>query len=149
MQPTTTHTPSQTADLADLADLGDLGDLGLREAQAQVDEWIRTVGLRYFDPLTNGMILAEEVGEVARILAREYGQQSWKVGRKPQNPQAALADELADVLFVTLCLANQTGVDMSQALRTGLAKRTQRDAQRHADNPKLAEQPILDDARGT
>jgi len=108
-------------------------ELGLREAQGLVDEWIREVGVRYFSELTNLAILTEEVGEVARLIAREYGEQSYKPGT--ERPE--LGGELADVLFVLLCLANQTGVDLAAELRAGLAKRRQRDADRHRQNPKL------------
>jgi len=104
----------------------------LADVQAQVDGWIRTVGVRYFSELTNTAILMEEVGEVARIMARQYGDQSFKKGETPD-----LADELADVLFVLVCLANQTGVDLTAAFARGLDKRTRRDATRHHRNPKL------------
>jgi NTP pyrophosphatase (non-canonical NTP hydrolase) len=109
--------------------------LTLRSAQAAVDEWIRTIGVRYFGELTNLAQLVEEVGEVARILSRNAGEQSWKQGESPGE----LADELADVLFVTLCLANQSGIDLEAALRRNLDKKTRRDAERHRDNPKLRE----------
>ncbi|MCU0451858.1 MAG: nucleotide pyrophosphohydrolase [Bernardetiaceae bacterium] len=105
----------------------------LQQAQATVDEWIRTTGVRYFNELTNTAILMEEVGEVARIMARRYGEQSFKASDRDVN----LADEMADVLFVLICLANQTGVDLTQALAQNLAKKTQRDADRHQQNPKL------------
>jgi len=108
------------------------GDITLREAQNTVDSWIRTVGVRYFSPLTNMAILAEEVGEVARIMARRYGDQSFKPGERD-----CLSDELADVLWVLVALANQTGVDLAEAFRANLAKKTARDASRHANNPKL------------
>lgn len=105
----------------------------LTDAQKQVDEWIRTVGVRYFSELTNTAILMEEVGEVARIMARAYGEQSFKESDK----QKELADELADVLFVLICLANQTGVNLEDALAKNLAKKTERDADRHKQNDKL------------
>lgn len=105
----------------------------LSEAQKIVDDWIKTHGIRYFSELTNTAILMEEVGEVARIMARQYGEQSFKASDK----QVDLADEMADVLFVLICLANQTGIDLEAALRQNLAKKTQRDAQRHKENPKL------------
>lgn len=105
----------------------------IHEAQRIVDRWIREVGVRYFDELTNTAILMEEVGEVARIMARRYGEQSVKEG--VELPE--LSEELADVLFVVICLANQTGIDLGEALRAGLEKRTRRDAQRHRDNPHL------------
>jgi NTP pyrophosphatase (non-canonical NTP hydrolase) len=105
----------------------------IEEAQKTVDEWIRTTGVRYFSELTNLAILTEEVGEVARIIARQYGEQSFK--KSDQGKQ--LADELADVLFVVICLANQTGVDLTTALQQNLAKKTERDSQRHRQNKKL------------
>ena len=108
-------------------------DMTLSEAQSQVDEWIRTIGVRYFSGLTNMAILTEEVGEVARIVARQYGDQSKKAEETEQN----LGDELADVLFVLICLANQTGVNLEEALMRNLEKKTQRDADRHRNNPKL------------
>ena len=101
--------------------------------QRQVDEWIRTVGVRYFSELTNTAILMEEVGELARLMARRYGEQSFKSGEE----EADLGMEMADVLFVLLCLANQTGVDMDEAFARGMVKRTSRDRARHAGNPKL------------
>jgi NTP pyrophosphatase (non-canonical NTP hydrolase) len=105
----------------------------LKDAQKQVDEWITTVGVRYYNELTNMAILTEEVGEVARIMARRYGEQS----SKPSDKEADLADEMADVLFVLICLANQTGVDLTDALQKNLDKKTKRDAERHANNEKL------------
>ena len=106
----------------------------LEEAQKAVDDWIKTYGVRYFSELTNMAILTEEVGEVARIIARTYGDQSFKKDEKNN-----LADELTDVLSVLLCLANQTGVDMTEALRRNLEKKTRRDKDRHKNNPKLSE----------
>ena len=108
-------------------------DLGIRQAQATIDEWIRDIGVRYFSELTNLAQLMEEVGEVARILSRRYGDQS----SKPTEAPGDLGDELADVLFVVLCLANQTGVDLTEAFRRNLEKKTRRDSNRHRDNPKL------------
>ena len=105
----------------------------LHDLQQTVDHWIQTHGVRYFSELTNLAILMEEVGEVARIMARIYGEQSTKDGRPPGD----LGDELADVLFVLVCLANQTGVDLEQAVRRNLHKKTKRDHQRHQRNPKL------------
>ena len=105
----------------------------LEEAQKQVDQWINTVGVRYFNELTNMAMLTEEVGEVARIIARRYGEQS----EKPSDAEKSLSDELADVLFVLICLANQTGVDLTTALQRNIEKKTKRDASRHQDNPKL------------
>lgn len=104
----------------------------ISEAQAAVDRWIRTVGVRYFSPLTNMAVLAEEVGEVARIMARKYGDQSAKPGETLD-----LADELADVMWVVMALANQTGVDLSEAFFNNLNKKNVRDLDRHRNNPKL------------
>lgn len=111
------------------------GELTIREAQAIVDHWISTIGVRYFDHLTNLAQLVEEVGEVSRIIARTHGEQNWKPGETAGD----LGDELADVLFVTLCLANQSGIDLTAALHRNLAKKTDRDRDRHMGNPKLAE----------
>ena len=105
----------------------------LQQAQEQVDQWIRTVGVRYFSELTNMAILTEEVGELARIMARKFGDQSFKESDKKYE----LADEMADVLWVLLCLANQTGIDLEKAFEKNLAKKSQRDADRHQNNPKL------------
>ncbi|MBP6304076.1 MAG: nucleotide pyrophosphohydrolase [Bacteroidia bacterium] len=105
----------------------------IQEAQQTVDQWIKTTGVRYFNELTNTAILMEEVGEVARIMARQYGEQSFKASDKEVN----LADEMADVLWVLLCLANQTGVDLTDALQKNLDKKTKRDATRHQENEKL------------
>jgi NTP pyrophosphatase (non-canonical NTP hydrolase) len=105
----------------------------LQEAQHQVDQWIKTVGVRYFGELTNMAILTEEVGELARVMARKYGDQSFK---KNENPDA-LADEMADVLWVLICLANQTGVDLTDAFKKNMVKKTLRDAERHQQNNKL------------
>lgn len=107
--------------------------LTLREVQEQVDAWVRTFGVRYFSELTNMAILVEEVGEVARIMARKYGDQSFRDSDQGRE----LADELADVLFVLVCLANQTGVDLTEAFSANLAKKTSRDRDRHRSNPKL------------
>ena len=105
----------------------------LKEAQARVDDWIKTVGVRYFSELTNTAILMEEVGEVARIMSRTYGDQSFKKSDLAKD----LGDEMADVLFVLICLANQTGIDLTSALEKNLEKKTLRDADRHKNNPKL------------
>ncbi len=105
----------------------------IEEAQKLVDEWITTTGIRYFNELTNMAILSEEVGEVARIIARQYGEQSFKKSDEAVN----LADEMADVLFVLICLANQTDVNLTEALDRNLAKKTKRDAERHRQNEKL------------
>lgn len=109
----------------------------LQEAQNAVDEWINTVGVRYYSELTNTAILTEETGEVARLMARLYGEQSFKNPEDAKNAPAALADEMADVLFVLICLANQTGVNLSDALSKNLEKKRIRDASRHQNNPKL------------
>jgi len=106
----------------------------IEEAQKTVDDWINTIGVRYFNELTNMAMLTEEVGEVARIIARRYGEQSEKESDKNKD----LGDEMADVLFVLLCLANQTGVNLTDALQRNLDKKTKRDANRHKNNPKLA-----------
>jgi len=105
----------------------------LAEAQATVDKWIQENGVRYFNELTNMAILTEEVGEVARMIARQYGEQSFKKSDEGKN----LGDELADVLFVLICLANQTGINLTDALQRNLEKKTARDGQRHKENEKL------------
>ena len=105
----------------------------IEEAQKTVDEWIKTIGVRYFNELTNMAMLTEEVGEVARIIARRYGEQSEKESDKTKD----LGDEMADVLFVLICLANQTGIDLTTALQKNLDKKTKRDATRHLENKKL------------
>ena len=105
----------------------------IEEAQKTVDDWIKTVGVRYFNELTNMAMLTEEVGEVARIIARRYGEQSEKESDKNKD----LGDEMADVLFVLICLANQTGIDLTEALQKNLDKKTKRDALRHLENKKL------------
>ncbi len=107
--------------------------VAIREAQKRVDEWIKTYGVRYYSELTNMAVLTEEVGELARIMARTYGDQSFKKSDMEKN----LADEMADILFVLICLANQTGVDLEEAFLKNLEKKTQRDAERHKNNPKL------------
>jgi len=105
----------------------------LAEAQKLVDNWIKTMGIRYFNELTNTAILMEEVGEVARIMARQYGEQSFK----KSDTEVNLADEMADVLFVLICLANQTGIDLTDALLKNMEKKSIRDADRHKNNDKL------------
>ena len=120
MQQTTMTTEQQTASPT------------LHEAQRLVDEWIRTYGVRYFSELTNMACLTEEVGELARVMARKYGDQSFKAGEN-QDP----AEEMADVLWVLLCLANQTGVNLEEALQKSIEKKTKRDATRHINNEKL------------
>ena len=107
-------------------------DITIREAQKMVDDWIKTYGVRYFSELTNMAVLTEEVGELARIMARKYGDQSFKEGEKHD-----LGDEMADVLWVLMCLANQTGIDLTEALKKNIEKKTSRDKTRHIDNEKL------------
>ena len=104
----------------------------IREAQDRVDQWIKTYGVRYFNELTNMACLTEEVGELARVIARKYGEQSFKEGESQD-----VSEEMADVLWVLICLANQTGVNLNEALEKSIAKKTQRDAERHRNNPKL------------
>ncbi|RYD68890.1 MAG: pyrophosphatase [Sphingobacteriales bacterium] len=108
-------------------------ELTIKSAQAEVDHWIKTIGVRYFSELTNTAILMEEVGELARIMARKFGDQSFKENEKDKN----LADEMADVLWVLICLANQTGVDLEDAFRKNMEKKTVRDKDRHQENDKL------------
>jgi NTP pyrophosphatase (non-canonical NTP hydrolase) len=108
-------------------------DITLAEAQEQVDQWIKTVGVRYFNELTNMTILMEEVGELARIMSRTYGEQSFKESDKGRD----LGDEMADVLWVLICLANQTGVDLTEAMKKNFEKKNIRDLNRHKDNEKL------------
>ena len=104
----------------------------IKEAQQAVDQWIQEYGVRYFSELTNMACLTEEVGELARVIARQYGDQSFKPGEQPN-----LGEEMADVLWVLLCLANQTGVDLTKELRKSIEKKTRRDSLRHIENPKL------------
>ena len=110
-----------------------MSELTIREYQRVVDEWIASVGVRYYSELTNTAVLMEEVGEVARLMSRLYGDQSFKKSDEAYD----LADEMADVLFVLVCLANQTGVDLTDAVRRNMEKKTNRDKERHANNPKL------------
>ena len=114
-----------------------MSDLTLKEAQEKVDAWIREVGVRYFSELTNLAQLVEEVGELSRILSRRYGDQSFKPGESGDS----MSDEMADILFVLICLANQTGVDLTEAFHKNLAKKSERDATRHLDNEKLRTTP--------
>lgn len=107
-------------------------NMTIKEAQLAVDQWIKEYGVRYFSELTNMACLTEEVGELARVIARKYGDQSFKAGEEPN-----LGEEMADVLWVLLCLANQTGVDLTDELRRSIEKKTHRDALRHIENPKL------------
>lgn len=111
-----------------------MSKLTIKQVQKQVDEWIKNYGVRYFSELTNMAILTEEVGEVARIISRQYGEQSFKKKETDKN----LADELADVLFVLICLANQTGVDLTNAFEKNMEKKTRRDKKRHIENKKLS-----------
>ena len=111
-------------------------DITIEQAQRQVDEWIKTYGVRYFSELTNMALLTEEVGEMARIIARTYGEQSFKESDRKKD----LADEMADVLWVLICLANQTGVNLTEAFARNIEKKTQRDSTRHLENPKLKDE---------
>ncbi len=109
----------------------------IEQAQEAVDNWVKTIGVRYYSELTNTAILMEEVGEVARLMSRIYGEQSFKMPEQEASAQEDLAEEMGDVLFVLLCLANQTGVDLGASLQRIMDKRSLRDAERHANNPKL------------
>ena len=111
-----------------------MDEITIRKAQQMVDHWIKTYGVRYFSELTNMAVLTEEVGEMARIMARKYGDQSFKPGEKTN-----LGDEMADVLWVLLCIANQTGIDLTEELWKNIETKTQRDKERHINNPKLKE----------
>ena len=113
---------------------------GLSKYQNRIDQWIKTYGVRYFNELTNTAILMEEVGELASLMARMYGEQSFKQPSSETKNKADLSDEMADVLFVLCCLANQTGVDLDKAMEKNLLKKTNRDQKRHLDNTKLKEQ---------
>lgn len=119
--------------MAYLTLIDDLSRMTIKDAQQVVDQWINTTGIRYFNELTNTAILMEEVGEVARIMARQYGEQSFK----KSDTEVNLADEMADVMFVLICLANQTGIDLTEALEKNLEKKSIRDADRHKNNDKL------------
>ncbi|MDR2915860.1 MAG: nucleotide pyrophosphohydrolase [Tannerella sp.] len=110
-----------------------MNDLTIKEAQKRVDDWIRTYGVRYFSELTNMAILTEEVGELARVISRTYGEQSFKDSDKNRN----IGDEMADVMWVLMCLANQTGVDLTDAFEKNMKKKTERDSERHKNNEKL------------
>lgn len=110
----------------------EMNEITIREAQEMVDNWIKTYGVRYFSELTNMAILTEEVGELARIMARKYGDQSFKEGENHN-----LGDEMADILWVLMCLANQTGIDLTEALKKNIEKKTSRDKNRHINNEKL------------
>jgi NTP pyrophosphatase (non-canonical NTP hydrolase) len=115
----------------------ELVDITIAEAQTTVDQWIQTIGVRYFSELTNLAQLTEEVGELARIMSRTYGDQSFKPSDAVPDSKETLGDELADILFVVICIANQTGVDLTEALKQNLSKKTKRDIDRHRNNPKL------------
>ncbi len=115
-----------------------MNNITLNEAQIKVDEWIKTIGVRYFNELTNLGVLMEEVGELSRIMVRKYGEQSFK----ESDQGVALADEMADVLWVLICLANQTGVNLTEALQKNFEKKSSRDGQRHIQNPKLTNSDI-------
>ena len=110
-----------------------MNDITIKEAQLRIDEWIKTYGVRYFNELTNMTILVEEVGELARIIARTYGEQSFKESDKHND----IGDEMADILWVLICLANQTGVDLTDAFEKNMRKKTERDSKRHKNNNKL------------
>jgi NTP pyrophosphatase (non-canonical NTP hydrolase) len=112
-------------------------ELSLNNIQKQVDLWIQTVGVKYFSELTNTVILMEEVGELARIMARKYGEQSWKDTESAMQEQDKMADEMADILWVLICLANQTGVNLTEAFEKNMDKKNRRDSSRHINNPKL------------
>ena len=111
----------------------------IREAQETVDQWIKTYGVRYFSELTNMAVLTEEVGELARVISRRYGDQSWKASdpRREDNGKSAMGEEMADVLWVLLCLANQTDIDLTEELKKSIEKKTKRDKERHINNDKL------------
>lgn len=111
--------------------------MSIEEYQKKVDNWITTIGVNYFDPMTNLALLMEEVGEFSRIMAREYGQQSYKNKEDSIAAKQALEDEMADILFVLTCLANQQGVDLSKAIEANFEKKTKRDSTRHENNPKI------------
>ena len=119
----------------------DKKSVSITEAQQMVDDWIKTIGVRYFSELTNMTILTEEVGELARHFARQFGDQSYRVSETPpisgEAGRGLIADEMADVLWVLICLANQTGIDLTEALQNSIQKKTIRDFNRHKDNPKL------------
>ena len=115
-----------------------LGIMTISDYQSQVDEWIKTIGVRYFNELTNMAILTEEVGEVSRLIARLYGEQSFKDSSHAANAKDQLADELADVMWVVTCLANQTGINLSEAIQRNLDKKSNRDSERHKNNEKLS-----------
>ncbi|MDA9773390.1 nucleotide pyrophosphohydrolase [Saprospiraceae bacterium] len=109
----------------------------IQDAQTTVDKWIKEYGVRYFDEMTNTLLLSEEVGEFSRLIARQYGEQSFKKSRSEEEVQNDIADEMADILFVLICLANQMGIDLETAMKKNLEKKTSRDKDRHKSNKKL------------
>lgn len=111
--------------------------MSIKDYQSEVDNWIKTIGVRYFSELTNMAILAEEVGEVSRLISRMYGEQSFKESITEEEQKRRLADELSDVIWVVTCIANQTGIDLDAAIRSNIEKKTSRDKNRHISNPKL------------
>lgn len=113
--------------------------MNIKEAQEEVDQWIKTIGVRYFSELTNLAVLTEEVGELARLISRKYGDQSFKEPKTEHEVQQAIEEELADILFVTICLANQMDIDLTNAFQNSLVKKTKRDQHRHKENTKLYE----------
>ncbi len=111
--------------------------MNISEAQQMVDQWIKEKGVRYFNEMTNALILNEEVGEFSRLIARQFGEQSYKAGEEPDDFKFAVADEIADILFVLICLSNQMNIDLDKAFIHNLQKKTKRDSLRHLNNPKL------------
>lgn len=111
--------------------------MDIAEAQEKVDQWITQYGVRYFNEMTNLAVLVEEVGELSRLLARKYGEQSFKPGKEPADIKEAIAEELADILFVTVCLSNQMNINLDEAFKKSIDKKTNRDSKRHIENPKL------------
>ena len=126
--------------MSDRSPSSESSPLTFEAAQRRVDDWIQAVGVRYFGELTNLAQLTEEVGELARLLSRTYGEQSFKTSEQPEDVKAAIADELADIVFVTLCLSNQIGIDLTAAFERNLQKKTVRDADRHRSNRKLIDE---------
>jgi len=112
----------------------------ITELQRQTDHWIKTIGVRYFNELTNMAVLTEEVGELAKLLSRTYGEQSFKKNQKPADIKSAIADELADIIFVVSCLANQMEIDLEESITTNFQKKTTRDVTRHKNNDKLSQE---------
>lgn len=120
-----------------------MNDLTIRDYQEAVDQWIQTIGIKYYSELTNTAILMEEVGELARLISREYGEQSWKKGSKPENPHEELAAEMADILFCLVCIANSTGVDLTEAVSANLVKKAIRDKDRHRSHLSEGNKPSV------